>query len=807
MKVGAPILGIMLSASLQPAPSDQLGELYLEALRAMRDGDYEKAEKRVSASEAPQSLRLRMELADRRGDRELARQLAQRLLDLHQRGRLQGPEETAQAAVAARRLDLWHEANDIFIEAAEQPSPPSSLYIDWGQLYIQQYHPGDAQAIFQDAIRAGPDPSPTARWGLEDAYIGLARSIGALGGPGADQALEKAAEINSDNLRLIAFRALEAIQGSNWKDAGELLDRGLSIDKRNLRLMELKAAFHFFQFQEKDFKKSVDRVLEINPVNADLYETLGDLCVPRRRLYDAIRFYQKAVDQNPRQWSALAALGINLLRVGEETRGKLALERAYENDPFNLWTVNTLRLLDSFKNFTRFETPHFSAKIATEEVHALRPYVEELLERSLTVLAEKYGLEVSDKYVFEMYRDHEDFAVRTLGLPGLGALGATFGKVVAMDSPSARPGGKFHWGSTLWHEVAHIVTLALSDQKVPRWFTEGLSMMEERLAVEGWGDFLSLKFVDAYREDKLLSLAELDEGFQRPKFPGQIELSYFQAGWICDFLASRYGAEKIRAMLLAYGEGRPSEEVFQEVLGVSIEDVDREFRAEMDRTLKPLLPRLERPAQIDAGGGELEMAVVLQAVERDPDNYFANLAAARKLIGADRLDEAAPLLEKAIEIFPTEAGPTSPYAVLLDLYRKLGLKDKEFETLRKWWDAAPRFARNGVGLASMLMERGETAEAVDVLRGVMYVDPLKKEPHRMLGELYMEQGQTSQAVAEFRTLLRMRPPDAAGAHFLLADALSRDGRKQEARQQVLLALEIAPGYEEAQKLLLKLVRP
>ena len=35
----------------------------------------------------------------------------------------------------------------------------------------------------------------------------------------------------------------------------------------------------------------------------------------------------------------------------------------------------------------------------------------------------------------EVYPDHEDFAVRTMGMPGLGALGVTFGQVVAMDSP------------------------------------------------------------------------------------------------------------------------------------------------------------------------------------------------------------------------------------------------------------------------------------------------------------------------------------------------------------------------------------
>ena len=82
----------------------------------------------------------------------------------------------------------------------------------------------------------------------------------------------------------------------------------------------------------------------------------------------------------------------------------------------------------------------------------------------------------------EVYPDHEDFAVRTLGMPGLGALGVTFGNVVAMDSPSGRKPGDFHWASTLRHEMSHVFILAATKHRVPRWFTEGLAVHEETQA-------------------------------------------------------------------------------------------------------------------------------------------------------------------------------------------------------------------------------------------------------------------------------------------------------------------------------------
>ena len=45
----------------------------------------------------------------------------------------------------------------------------------------------------------------------------------------------------------------------------------------------------------------------------------------------------------------MSLLGINLQRIGQEQEGTDVLEAAFEGDPFNVWTGNTLNLLDSFK--------------------------------------------------------------------------------------------------------------------------------------------------------------------------------------------------------------------------------------------------------------------------------------------------------------------------------------------------------------------------------------------------------------------------------------------------------------------------
>ena len=68
--------------------------------------------------------------------------------------------------------------------------------------------------------------------------------------------------------------------------------------------------------------------------------------------------------------------------------------------------------------------------------------------------------------------------------------------------------------------------------------------------------------------------------------------------------------------------------------------------------------------------------------------------------------------------------------------------------------------------------------------------------------------QTQQALRqnpEFRTVIALGPVDRAAAYTDLGESYLKGGKRAEAKTQILAALEIAPGYERAQGLLLKLV--
>ena len=192
-----------------------------------------------------------------------------------------------------------------------------------------------------------------------------------------------------------------------------------------------------------------------------------------------------------------------------------------------------------------------------------------------------------------MYPNHEDFAVRALGVPGLGALGVCFGPGIVMDSPKARPRGQFNWASTLWHEFAHVITLGMTDHHVPRWFSEGISVMEEHRAMPGWGDRLGLQTLKFIQQGKLLPIRELNGGFLRPRFPGQVGLSYFQAGKACEFIEARFGFSRILAMLESFKRKTSLEDALRQVLDLSPEDFDRQFQDYLESILGAALEHVD----------------------------------------------------------------------------------------------------------------------------------------------------------------------------------------------------------------------
>ena len=264
-----------------------------EALQLMDTGEYEAAWKKLDGNSDPYSLRLLLELSLRKGEREEADRYARYLLSQRGQGKLRTAGEVSQAAFAAWKLGRPHEANAIYLDASKLTPLTASLYVDWGNLYLEKYNAAEAEAIFQDAIQTPRNPDEWERWGPEVAYLSLARALKAQGKGGSEQALEEATKLAPGSLPLLSYQSEELIHTSGWELAEELIGVGLKANPRYLPLLELKAAYYFFKEEPKKFEKAQEKVLQINPSNGDYFELLGDFCIRRRRLEEGIAFFRR----------------------------------------------------------------------------------------------------------------------------------------------------------------------------------------------------------------------------------------------------------------------------------------------------------------------------------------------------------------------------------------------------------------------------------------------------------------------------------------------------------------------------------
>src|SRR6185503_13604220 len=85
------------------------------------------------------------------------------------------------------------------------------------------------------------------------------------------------------------------------------------------------------------------------------------------------------------------------------------------------------------------------------------------------------------------------------------------------------------------------------------------------------------------------------------------------------------------------------------------------------------------------------------------------------------------------------------------------------------------------------------------------IDPFDAQAEAALGRLALQRRDAQTAMRAFRAVLATQPPDKAAAYVDLAEAYVMAGQLADAKRQALAALEIAPSFERAQDLLLKIV--
>ena len=486
-------------------------------------------------------------------------------------------ERAAEALVAADAL------------AKRAGSAEADVLVELGSLYFETYGEVD------DAVSRAHSPAKLYREALqlapghEGANLGLFelyRFNWMRRRHSPEEFLEAALEARPSSIAAQVQQVSAALNDGQLPRAREALARleDLAPGRRDVRAE--KAALAWIEHRREDCEALLAELLEEDPGDSAPEATVGRHLVELYRFAEGLPFLERAVERDPHDWRAWTQLGRARANTGDEDGAREALERARTEarGRRDAWRDNMALVLDRMEaSMVVEEGPTLTFAWSPEEADVLRAYLPDFYRGAREELAARYGF-TPDPVRIEVFREWQDFSVRSTGFEGFPALGVCFGPVVTAVSPLCELRGTFSWARTSFHEFTHVIHLGLSHNRCPRWITEGLATWEEGTRDPAWWRNMRRDLLDARANGEILPVRELNGAFRGPR----VIFAYYQSGLLCQMLIDEHGFAPMVRLLEAFDRGLDLDEALAQVFRLTPEEVDRRFAAFVDRYLADL---------------------------------------------------------------------------------------------------------------------------------------------------------------------------------------------------------------------------
>ncbi len=658
-------------------------------------GDHTRAEEllRESLKIAPKEIASQGELLALlvdRGDAQEpeAKALMEALYDAYDASTAKTAEEllaVARAALARGTSGAFHDANMVLGEAEKAavrgPEPEVSVrdrvLLVRGSIFHEKYASADASATYGLILEHDP-------WHA-DALGGLALVLeGEFKLAEASRLATMALQTDPEHpLALAALARIAVIEGRR-REAQGLARRATAVNPSHHEALAVLAAVSIIDGDAKATAALEAKALASAKDGRRFAVTLAELLVSMHLYPEADQVLASALGRAPDDPYVNSSYGLNRLRLADEAAGRAALAKAWKRDRFNERTRNTLDLYDNAidPRFTEVKSPGLVLRLPSEDHEWVEGELVRSYARARATLDRRYGIDPGTLQL-EVFADPEEFSIRTVGVPSLGALGVCFGPLITLLGPYR---GTHNIDQVIWHELAHVYAIRLSAGRVPRWFTEGLSEWESEVADPSWARESALLLSAARRQGKLRRLGELELAFLRAGSALGMEVAYATSAYALRYLGETYGHAKLRAILVGYASGASTEELFEKHLGKPFKTIEDEFDAaldaRLDQTIRGWSPSSDKssddPRDVlyreaiaavrgdDAAAAERTLHKLIQA---RGDGYQVRMALADLLRAGPSWESATAHLEKA-RTFNTES--IEPLIRLSELARKRG---------------------------------------------------------------------------------------------------------------------------------------
>lgn len=183
-----------------------------------------------------------------------------------------------------------------------------------------------------------------------------------------------------------------------------------------------------------------------------------------------------------------------------------------------------------------------------------------------------------------------------------------------------------------------------------------------------------------------------------------------------------------------------------------------------------------------------------KALALQPDYFPAVSNLARQDLKEKNYDAARGRFVKLLEKKPANL---QAMLALAEIAAIAGDGKEQLEWLQKAVKAAPTAVQPHIALSNYYREKNELQKALSIAREAQGANPDNPEALNLLGSLQVALGDRQDALATYGTLVRVAPKSPLARYSLAL--LQSDARNAEgARESLVKALELQPGYAEAE---------
>lgn len=602
--------------------------------------------------------------------------------------------------------------------------------------------------------------------------------------------LERVLERNERCVEARVLRAANVLDDRRYRDAARLLDEALAIDPNDRIALSHRAAAALLLQDRDGYERFRARALAGDPGWPECDRIVAEHLVALYRFADALPFFAAARAADPDHVPTLHGMAKALVYTGEGRMAKELLERAkaLADGTVDPWRNNALavqHLLDS--EYTVVDSGEFALQLHRDDAEVLRAYMLPVHLEAAEVLGGKYGWKPDRPTRVEVLHTWDDFSVRTIGFRGFTALGACFGRLITLVSPvdSDLRRQEFMWEATAWHEYTHVLTLGLSQQRVPRWLTEGFSVYEEKVRDPSWERGMDRELFDAFHNQDIPPVHLLNRLFRGPR----ILFGYFQGGLIVELIAKQHGFGKALELLRAFGDDLDTEDAFVRALGIGSREFDRQLLDFVERDKLRGMRLLPRP-------DDAAMQRLALRARQDRTNLQARVALAWGCLQRDNPVDAGRWLAEVLR-----ADPEHGQALLVRAALLAGRKETAaaIDCWRRGFAAGADDFDARIACGDALLAAGDEAGAIDMWQRAKACWPNCTEqanaPELRLARLYRERGQRTEAVMEMKSYCR-RTARAYAPRWTLAEFERESGNRAEEARYLVECNRIDPFHRE-----------